>query len=120
MASKQGVRRRSRQEWAGLIEVQGSSGLSVATYCRRERLNVGTFLWWRRRLRRLERVEPASPRAAFVPLSMVAPGPSLASEGAAVELIFGGPERRVRLSSDCPTKLAAAVIAAVSRVPSCS
>ena len=37
--------------WRGLLQRQGSSGLSIAAFCRREGVSQPSFYAWRRRLR---------------------------------------------------------------------
>lgn len=44
-------RRRSAEEWRKIIGDQRRSGLSVAAFCRRARVQLVTFYGWRRRLR---------------------------------------------------------------------
>jgi len=36
--------------WCGLLARQISSGLSIASFCRREGVALSTFHWWRRKL----------------------------------------------------------------------
>lgn len=43
-------KKRSRQEWARLVEEQRRSGLSVTQFCRRESVAEGSFYNWRSRL----------------------------------------------------------------------
>jgi hypothetical protein len=43
--------RRSRDQWAEIVEEFERSGLSHAAFCARERLNVGSFRGWLYRLR---------------------------------------------------------------------
>lgn len=43
--------RLTADRWRELIERQGSSGLSVKAFCRREGVAVSTFFAWRRKLR---------------------------------------------------------------------
>lgn len=37
--------------WRGRLEGQPKSGLSIAAYCRREKISEGSFHFWKRRLR---------------------------------------------------------------------
>jgi len=44
-------RRRSREQWAGIIEQFEHSGESAEHFCARRRLKAATLRWWRSRLR---------------------------------------------------------------------
>lgn len=46
--------KKSRAEWESEIERQAVSGLSQAAYARREGLNLSTFQYWRRKLKKEE------------------------------------------------------------------
>jgi hypothetical protein len=68
-------RRRTVQEWQALVAGHSASGLSVATYCERERISRASFHRWRAqpaaavmRDADSEGVGIATPRAAFVDL----------------------------------------------------
>ena len=43
--------RRTREEWASLVEKLDASTDSVARFCRRHRVRASTLKWWRWRLR---------------------------------------------------------------------
>ena len=43
--------RRSEQTWRELVTRQVDSGVSVQSFCQRERLNLNTFYGWRSKLR---------------------------------------------------------------------
>lgn len=42
--------RRSARSWQALLTKQSESGLSIAAFCARERLNPASFYQWRSRL----------------------------------------------------------------------
>lgn len=71
MAGKQV--RRSADSWRAIVAKQSSSGLSVAAFCARERLNAPSFYQWRSRLAGAE-ASAASPREAFVDLGALSAG----------------------------------------------
>src|SRR5204863_7260956 len=48
MSTTKRLQREAR--WRAIIKRQGTGGVSVAGFCRREGLAVSTFHWWRRRL----------------------------------------------------------------------
>ena len=48
------------KHWQSLVRAQERSGLTQAAFCRRRRVNPGTFAWWRRGLRVESGAEPAS------------------------------------------------------------
>lgn len=68
--------RRSAENWRALLARQAESGLSVASFCARERLNAASFYQWRSRLGCGAAARPAavSPRAAFVDLGALSGG----------------------------------------------
>ena len=44
--------------WGELQDRQAASGLSARAWCARETVSYATFMYWRRRLGRMEAVEP--------------------------------------------------------------
>lgn len=59
--------RRGEARWRETIARQEASGLSVAAFCRRERINVWTLYGWRSRLRDAQQKavsEPPAPEAS--------------------------------------------------------
>lgn len=50
--------RRSRAEWASVVSEWRSSGLSTAEFCRRQRVVLSSFRWWRWRLSQSSRPDP--------------------------------------------------------------
>jgi hypothetical protein len=57
---KRTAARSRREHWAGLIAEWSASGQTQAAFCRARGLNPGTFAWWKRQLRREERVAAGS------------------------------------------------------------
>ena len=55
-----------QQHWQRLIERWQASGLSVRTFCERQRLAVPSFYAWRRRLQQSDRLAPAAQATAPV------------------------------------------------------
>ncbi len=56
--------RRSAVTWRELFARQAGSGLSVPAFCREERINANVFRRWRSVLRKADRGEPLTRRAA--------------------------------------------------------
>ena len=65
-------RTRSVQEWARRIAAQEASGLTAAEYCRRERVALKRFYWWRQQL-----AEAKVPRFVALTVAAESPGSSL-------------------------------------------
>ena len=81
---------RQRQDYLAEFE---RSGLSAATFCRREKLHPATFSLWRRT------TKPAA--AGFAEVQVSAPTPTMAaSGGAAVLLLPQGARLEVALGND--------------------
>jgi hypothetical protein len=86
-------RRRSRDEWAGVLERFRASGLSARAFCTHEGLGYASFCAWRRKLAEglpmptTTSTPSAPPETAFIDLGpMAAP----AGKAWAVELELGG------------------------------
>ena len=62
--------RRSRQQWAELIELQPSSGLSVPHFCQQAGVSYPSFMAWRKKLRVADSVSNNPP--GFVELTSAA------------------------------------------------
>jgi len=60
--------KRVQRDWPAVLAAQSASGLSVAAFCRQEKIAEGLFYSWRQRGRR------ASADEGFVELQAVAPG----------------------------------------------
>jgi hypothetical protein len=76
----------ARAKWQRIIRAQAGSGLSVAAFCRRERLPESSFFAWKRRLA----AESGHERPVFVE---VAAAP--AADDVPLELVLGGDRRLV-------------------------
>lgn len=83
--------------WRERLERQRRSGLSVAAFCRRERVSQPSFYQWRKRL-------AAAERPLFVPVQVADDAPASAGleielpGGAVVRLAAGAPRELVRLA----------------------
>lgn len=67
--------RRNAEVWRGLLTKQSESGLSIAAFCARERLNPGSFYQWRSLLgRNASAPASASTREGFVDLGALDAG----------------------------------------------
>ena len=89
--------RRSREEWAKVVEEFERSGLSHAAFCTRGGLNVGSFRGWLYRLRQgSERGKVARSATRLLPVRV----PALGAVGneELVELSVAGVVVRVRAS----------------------
>ena len=60
--------KRVQRDWPAVLAAQSASGLSVAAFCRQEKIAEGLFYSWRQRGR------SASADQGFVELQAVAPG----------------------------------------------
>jgi hypothetical protein len=82
--------RTSRREyWQEVLARQASSGLSVKTFCVRERVSYQSYFLWKRKLRK-EPVE-AKGEVTFAPVSVVGQAPT---EAGGMEIVLPG-DRRV-------------------------
>ena len=62
------VRKTRRQaEWVGLVKEYESNDVDMVSFCRAHGLNVGTFKWWRGRLRKLGMMARAQRRVPSQP-----------------------------------------------------
>ena len=67
--------RRGAEVWRALLARQAASGLSVASFCARERVSAASFYQWRSRLGGEATAAPAaSAREAFVDLGSLSAG----------------------------------------------
>lgn len=86
--------RRTRSQWAELIEQWRASGQSARAFCRAQGLGYASFCQWRRRLDS-ETAEPASPAPGFVDLS------ALSGTGGRWQIVLSlGDGMELRLSRD--------------------
>lgn len=65
----QSAQRESR--WRVALERFGRSGLSVTQFCRRERLSVPSFYYWRARFRGDDKPVPTTAPARFIDLGLL-------------------------------------------------
>ena len=70
-----GRKRRSRSEWQEIMKRFAKSGLSEATFCKREKLSRSRFGVWKRRLRK-----PATKSVPFVEVMSAEASPRSAGE----------------------------------------
>ena len=85
-------------KWEDRVTRQHASGLSVAEFCRRERVHPVTFYGWRRRLAGgSKRGASASTSRAFLPIELVTEGapPTPAGAGPMWEVLVGSLVSRV-------------------------
>jgi hypothetical protein len=67
--------RTSRREyWRGVLARQASSGLSVKTFCARERVSYQSYFLWKRKFR--EDPVQAKGEMTFAPVTVVAQAPT--------------------------------------------
>ena len=90
--------------WRERLERQRRSGLSVAAFCRRERVSQPSFYHWRKRL-------AAAERPLFVPVQVADDAPASAGGleidlpgGAVVRLPVGAPRELVSLAIEAAAR----------------
>ena len=97
------------QQWRERIRRQQASGLTVAAYCRQNRLAESSFFAWKRKL-------GAVPRApAFVEARVVDAAPAVRSACRIEVCVRGG--RRLRVGRGFDRDLLLAVVAALEGMP---
>lgn len=93
-------------QWRRLVRGQTGSGWSIRAYCAKHGVKASAFYWWRAELARRA---TAQPKAAFVPVHVVAE--ELArGEGGPIEIALPG-ERLVRISGRVDKQALADVLA---------
>jgi hypothetical protein len=104
-------RRNPRKEhfWQQAVARWQRSGLSVRTYCARERLSEASFYGWRRELQR----RPCQPVPTFVPLTVVSDAPAAA---APLELVLDN-GRVIRIRADFDAATLRRLLAALEESP---
>lgn len=67
--------RRSREQWAVIIESHAASGLTIADYCQANEIGLASFNKWKRRLRddALRSGRPHSISSDFSPVQLIEP-----------------------------------------------
>lgn len=111
------------ERWRKFVLAWEASGLSQAEFCRRRKVSVHTFRWWRYTLglQHREEVPRSEPdkveRPAFVEVKLPQAAPAPASSPAKVEIALeGGPVIRVHSGFDAETLKE---VLAVLRVAAC-
>ena len=107
-------RRRTREEWADLVESYARSGLTAAQFAERRGIQRATLAWWSSRLRQGARTTPA-----LVPVRVVAstaPSARGPDEGSAeaIEIQLRGGEL-IRIVDPSGVEIAAALIERLRR-----
>lgn len=69
MAQPQITTERKTQLWSDRVRSWKQSGLSQRAYCELHQLVLGTFVYWRCRLKKLEAVTPAD-KPRFLPITI--------------------------------------------------
>ena len=102
--------------WQGVIREAARSGLSIREFCRRGRVTISQFYWWRRRLRKQQPAPATGKRqkrgpeaASFVLVSE----PGQSSE-AGIELVLGD-GRRLRIHRGVDEATLRSVLAALEQ-----
>ena len=90
--------RRTREDWAALVEQLDASACSVAGFCRRHRVRASTLKWWRWRLRAEQRPTAlAKPSARLLAVDVVDGAPLRST---ALVIATAGIELRVEVGTD--------------------
>ena len=90
----------TRAEWAERVERWEASGLSAATFAKRERLVVKRLVWWRWKLRASSSAPTASP-LDFLPVRVVSTATTRPSTAGPIEIVLpNGRVVRVPLGFD--------------------
>lgn len=69
MALSQTVTERKTQLWSDRIRSWQQSGLSQRAYCEQQQWVLGTFVYWRARLKKLE-ADAAAHKPSFLPITI--------------------------------------------------
>jgi hypothetical protein len=90
--------RRTREEWAGLVDELETSGNSVQRFCAKHRLRIASLKWWKWRLRS----EPRSAALAkhgtrLLPVDVVDVAPIRATS---IAVVVSDAEVRVEVGTD--------------------
>jgi hypothetical protein len=97
--------------WQGAIREAARSSVSVREFCRRRKLDVAQFYWWRNRLRQSrpprKRANPEGERASF---ALVSDEPGAVDAGLELVLSDG---RRLRIRQGVDEETLRAVLAVV-------
>jgi transposase len=93
--------------WEALVASWRRSGESQAAFCRRRRLSVERFSWWKRRL---AAIPAGGNRSRFVAVRVRSSGPAEVPTGVLEITLAGG--TRIRVERDCPGELLVRVLGA--------
>lgn len=105
---------RLERTWRQHLDRQEASGQTARAYCRDHDLAETAFHYWRRTIAERDRqARPATPAAAFVPVTVV--GPPTAADSPIDIRLPGG--HRVRVRAGCDRELLAAVLALLGARP---
>ncbi len=102
--------RRSRREfWQGVLARQAGSGLSIKSFCERERLSDQSYFLWKRKFRD----EPGSAEKGmtFAPVTVV---PRASAGAGGLEIVLPG-DRRVMVHAPVDRQALADVLAVLGR-----
>ena len=103
--------RRTREEWAALVEAYEASGESQRGFCAARAIGQSSLRYWRRRLRDDE--ESARSPARLIPVKVLSDPP--ASGGSGVTVVTGAGVR-IEVARDFDAPTLARVLASVQRV----
>jgi antitoxin component of MazEF toxin-antitoxin module len=98
--------------WRRMIEKQAFSGMAVAVWCSKRRLDSSSFYWWRRELARRDAEKK---QASFVPVH-IAEDLSFNSSGQIEIVLVGG--RRVCIRGRVDRQMLSDVLAMLTSVSS--
>jgi len=99
--------------WQRTIGEAARSGLSIREFCRRRKLTVSHFYWWRRHLGMdVRKGLSRKPDGGQSPASFALVSDELAATDAGIELVLGN-GRRLRISRGVDEETLRAVLAAV-------
>lgn len=93
--------------WRRMIEKQACSGMAVAVWCRKRRLDPSSFYWWRRQLARRDTEKK---QASFIPVHVTEDMPGNGSGEIEIVLTDG---RRVRIHGRVDRQMLSDVLAVV-------
>jgi transposase len=113
MAHVGAVRDQQKERWwRRVVAGQPGSGMSVRSYCFRQGVKESAFYWWRATLARRKAPRP---KAAFVPVSVVAEEPRRAEDGRIEIALPGG--RQIRVSGRVDKQMLVDVLSVLEARP---
>lgn len=92
--------RRSRSEWAAIVEEFAHTGQSVARFCAKRGLGVATFRWWRTQLRDQPGDMQAQSLVRLLPVDLVEPSGGGGAAAGGVIVMVAGVEIHVEVGAD--------------------